>query len=376
MAETNLKVILDPDTRKLDRALKGKRIGVSGGKKDQKEAIGVIGGLEAQIKNLGKQITEATDVEQIRQLQEEKAIAEKELEVTKGMKKDSGILTGLTKRVLVSIVSIAAILTALDFIIRPMAALLTAILTLLFLPLIPVMLPAFKVLAKWIPKLAEFSKKVSNIVQKIVDFFTGTVLGKFLLNPFKFMIDFLKKGAGILLNIGKFLIDNFIVPGFLFFVGIGEKLWNQIIMPGFDFLSDIGSKLWEEIIKPGFLFLEDVGQKAWDLMKGGFTFIKDTMTNAIRAAANAIIGLINRLPFVNVPHLAAGGVVTRPTLAVVGERGPEAVIPLNQARGFGGNVTINFNNPIVRQESDFRKIADQVSRVMAKQKLRGFAPSF
>ena len=29
-----------------------------------------------------------------------------------------------------------------------------------------------------------------------------------------------------------------------------------------------------------------------------------------------------------VPGLAGGGIVTRPTLAVIGERGPEAVVPL------------------------------------------------
>lgn len=34
-----------------------------------------------------------------------------------------------------------------------------------------------------------------------------------------------------------------------------------------------------------------------------------------------------------IPYLAAGGIVNRPTLAVVGERGPEAVIPLNGNNG-------------------------------------------
>ena len=44
----------------------------------------------------------------------------------------------------------------------------------------------------------------------------------------------------------------------------------------------------------------------------------------------------------NIPMLAEGGIVTRPTLAMIGEGGgPEAVIPLNRAGGFGGNYTIN-----------------------------------
>jgi len=48
-----------------------------------------------------------------------------------------------------------------------------------------------------------------------------------------------------------------------------------------------------------------------------------------------------------IPMLAEGGIVTSATLAVVGEKGPEAVIPLNRAGEFGmgggGNVTIHVN---------------------------------
>lgn len=42
-----------------------------------------------------------------------------------------------------------------------------------------------------------------------------------------------------------------------------------------------------------------------------------------------------------IPMLAEGGIVTSPTLAMIGERGPEAVIPLNRA-GAMGNTTINI----------------------------------
>jgi hypothetical protein len=41
-----------------------------------------------------------------------------------------------------------------------------------------------------------------------------------------------------------------------------------------------------------------------------------------------------------IPMLADGGIVTGPTLAMIGERGPEAVIPLNRG-GIGGNITVN-----------------------------------
>lgn len=44
----------------------------------------------------------------------------------------------------------------------------------------------------------------------------------------------------------------------------------------------------------------------------------------------------------NLPRMARGGVVAGPTLALIGEQGPEAVVPLSQMGGMGG-VTINVN---------------------------------
>jgi hypothetical protein len=46
----------------------------------------------------------------------------------------------------------------------------------------------------------------------------------------------------------------------------------------------------------------------------------------------------------NIPMLAEGGIVTSATLAMIGERGPEAVIPLDRINQMGGNnVTIHVN---------------------------------
>jgi hypothetical protein len=57
----------------------------------------------------------------------------------------------------------------------------------------------------------------------------------------------------------------------------------------------------------------------------------------------------------NIPELpkwmAEGGIVTRPTLAVIGERGPEAVIPL-KGRGVGG-----FGTAIIPIYLDGQEIA-------------------
>lgn len=43
-----------------------------------------------------------------------------------------------------------------------------------------------------------------------------------------------------------------------------------------------------------------------------------------------------------IPMMGAGGIVSRPTLAMIGESGPEAVVPLGRG-GLGTNITINVN---------------------------------
>lgn len=47
-------------------------------------------------------------------------------------------------------------------------------------------------------------------------------------------------------------------------------------------------------------------------------------------------------PSRGVPAFGSGGIVTQPTLALVGERGPERIVPFAQSGGGGGLVTVNY----------------------------------
>jgi len=98
-----------------------------------------------------------------------------------------------------------------------------------------------------------------------------------------------------------------------------------------------------------------------DLIKGylnGIMGFYKAVFNGIARAWNSTIGRLefdvpDWVPIIggrefsvpNIPELAEGGIVTGPTLAMIGERGPEAVIPLNRATGMG-NVTINVYSTI------------------------------
>ena len=44
-----------------------------------------------------------------------------------------------------------------------------------------------------------------------------------------------------------------------------------------------------------------------------------------------------------IPKFAEGGIVTKPTLGLIGEAGPEAIIPLKDERATMGDVNITVN---------------------------------
>jgi len=64
-----------------------------------------------------------------------------------------------------------------------------------------------------------------------------------------------------------------------------------------------------------------------------------------------------------IPKLQLGGLITQPTLAMLGERGPEAVIPLSQDTSIGDTI-INVAGPwFIREEADINRIARELYRL-------------
>ena len=76
-------------------------------------------------------------------------------------------------------------------------------------------------------------------------------------------------------------------------------------------------------------------------------------------------------PF-HIPALAEGGIVTGPTLAMIGERGPEAVVPLNRS-GVMGGPTINIGPVYGHVDAGF---AQAVAEEVAVQLKGGRVPRF
>ena len=88
-----------------------------------------------------------------------------------------------------------------------------------------------------------------------------------------------------------------------------------------------------------------------------------TLGQAFAGFANAGAGIDGFGGAMSIPKLAAGGIVTSPTLALIGERGPEAVVPLSQYNGGqgGGGPTINIyvsgNTMLGRDDAIARELA-------------------
>ena len=161
------------------------------------------------------------------------------------------------------------------------------------------------------------------------------------------------------------------------FVGIWSPL-SEGLDVAISFLKDLFGGFWTYL------------SGMWDLIVGIFTGdtdkIKDGfkgMVNGIIEMFNAMIRMVNKIGFSlpdwlggksftldvpEIPTLAEGGIVNRPTLAMIGEGGPEAVVPLNRGSGgLGGGVTVNVMMPeggtvIMDDEQTMQRFSDFITR--------------
>lgn len=123
-------------------------------------------------------------------------------------------------------------------------------------------------------------------------------------------------------------------------------------------IANLGKLMWEAGKKLGEMLFEGL-KLALGAVGGIASDIGEAISGAIKRLVNSqVIDRVNRaLEFEfgveiggrfigvkvdppNIPHLAQGGIVTRPTLALIGEAGPEAVVPLSRG-GMGHTFNIN-----------------------------------
>jgi hypothetical protein len=208
--------------------------------------------------------------------------------------------------------------------------------------------PALKQLGEWLVAIADWI--IFTAAPKLVE--QAVKLGAALIGwVFDIAPDVLKGLGSFLLEIGDWIVND-AVPTLL---GKAKQLGGAV--------------------KDGILDgLAAAGQGALNLGTRIVNGIIDLINSQLIGKLNRAFEFTIPLPFVDdirvnppdipgIPKLAKGGIVTRPTLALIGEAGPEAVVPLGKGGGMGTvNITINGAVDPVSTARQIRQILDQDAR--------------
>lgn len=205
---------------------------------------------------------------------------------------------------------------------------------------------------KWIRPVIE---KIIEIIAKCVEIIINLFVGLFNLlvdKVIKPIAEWVSKTVGNIKDWIKGAVDT--IKGWF------SDLWSkikEIFSPVANFFKDVWNKAYNAV-KTVFSPIVDFFGGIWDKIKNKFsklgTSIGDAISSAVKSGINGVISLIERtinnaiglingairlinlLPGVNVsyvqklrmPRLAKGGIVDSATIAMVGEQGKEAVVPL------------------------------------------------
>jgi phage-related protein len=253
----------------------------------------------------------------------------------------------------------------------------------------PLALVLFDLLAIAFDAVAQVAKSFwKNVMIPLFNFF------KDLMNPL------LEALGAILTFLWKFIfqplanhIEERVTPIFKAFGVAVQFIWQEILKPFTLFLKDVLIATFNSMFEQIKIIIEDLknvfksllsfikniftGQwaAAWENIKDVFRGIVNTLGDIFKAPIRVIISVINSLidklnslkiniPSVavpglgtfgggtvgfnipNIPQLAAGGIINSPTLAMVGEAGTEAVVPLENS-GFVDNLSSSIGSAIL-----------------------------
>jgi hypothetical protein len=145
-------------------------------------------------------------------------------------------------------------------------------------------------------------------------------------------------------------------PIVLIVVGIGLLIAALVIaykkFEGFRNVVDSVFSFIKTAVSGGFDFFKGYIEFVLGIYKGIFNGVAKIWNNTIGKLSFKVPGWVpgfggKGFDVPNIPMLAEGGIVTGPTLAMIGERGPEAVVPLDRYRGGGGDiyVTVQGGDP-------------------------------
>jgi hypothetical protein len=127
-------------------------------------------------------------------------------------------------------------------------------------------------------------------------------------------------------------------------------------------LSAITTAIWTGIVGT----IRGVINGAIDILNGFFGFL-----NGISFGGGTfnVLGQEIGIPQIDpfniglIPHLAEGGIISGPTLALLGEAGPEAVVPLDRVQrpNFTSVINVRGEEPFIRNEEDLVRTQQRIA---------------
>ena len=172
------------------------------------------------------------------------------------------------------------------------------------------------------------------------------------------------------------------------FQGLLDISISDFIDFGIDLAGDAWDFIQDVIDDPGGMF-ETFKTEVSSAFSSLATTIGDTLKGPINTLIESINSLFASINFTKtisnpitgteytvgmdltswqIPMLAEGGIVTGPTLAMIGEAGPEAVVPLDGKNVPGGqtfNITVNPSG--ITDRSDKREMARQIGNLIQQE---------
>jgi tape measure domain-containing protein len=177
-------------------------------------------------------------------------------------------------------------------------------------------------IAGWLPAIASIGTTLGGLLPIIAGIFTGPVGWIALL-----------AGAGVAI--------------YAFRDQIGEFL-GGILQPFKDVFSAIGRAIrapFEAVV--GFIkgIINNVLGFIENAINGAINSINNLIQGVNRISSALGIPAIPSIPNVKIPKFAEGGMVNGAQLAVVGEAGPEYIVPAGKAQGFAQNILAGVRGP-------------------------------
>jgi hypothetical protein len=173
-------------------------------------------------------------------------------------------------------------------------------------------------------------------------------------------------------NIGKAIIEGLLGGVSKSASGLTDK-FSEI----FDNIKAKFSSIWSGMgnaVKQAFAGVSNIVKGFFNTYIGFFNFIIEKLNKISVKLPSALGGGSFGVDIPSIPMLASGGLVNSPTLAMIGEAGPEAVIPLSKmnAMSSGINVTINVTGSVVQERDLAVTVRDNIAQLMRQ---RGLNPS-